>query len=306
MSLAVYLAALCAGGAVGLVTAQLIRPRRGIARRMSPYAELARLRMGEPASTFSEPLFYTEATRRVLGPLAGAVGTNLSRLLGLADAAALEARLRRSGLAIDAEGYRRAHLRWALATPVVLGSLGALYGSVSLTLAFTSAGLVIGARRMPDVLRRATTRRAARMRSDLPTISAILSPKLENRKSLMVAVAEVAEAGSGPVIDDLTRAIGLIAAGYGAPEALTLIALECPEEAAARFYRFLAAATQGGIDLPKALLDLADALRTQRREEVERSAARRQMSMVLPDLAFMAPVLLLFLLAPLPRMLFGA
>jgi hypothetical protein len=38
---------------------------------------------------------------------------------------------------------------------------------------------------------------------------------------------------------------------------------------------------------------------------VERSAARRQMSLVVPNLAFMAPVLFAFLLAPLPQLLFG-
>ena len=42
-----------------------------------------------------------------------------------------------------------------------------------------------------------------------------------------------------------------------------------------------------------------------RREEVERAAAKRQMSMVIPNLVLMAPVMILFLLAPVPRMLFG-
>jgi hypothetical protein len=53
------------------------------------------------------------------------------------------------------------------------------------------------------------------------------------------------------------------------------------------------------------LLEQADELRAQRREDVERIAAKRQMSMILPNLALMAPVMILFLLAPVPRMLFG-
>ena len=84
-----------------------------------------------------------------------------------------------------------------------------------------------------------------------------------------------------------------------------MIAREAIDDSAARFYRFLAAATTGGIDLPKALLEQADELRAQRREEVERASARRQMSMVIPNVALMAPVMILFLLAPVPQMIFG-
>jgi tight adherence protein C len=120
-----------------------------------------------------------------------------------------------------------------------------------------------------------------------------------------VAVSDVVAQGSGPIVDELARAVHLINAGYGEVPALELIARETPEPAAARFYRFLAAATSGGLDLAKALLDQASELRLQRREEVERSAARRQMSLVVPNLVFMAPVLFVFLLAPLPQLLVG-
>ena len=108
-----------------------------------------------------------------------------------------------------------------------------------------------------------------------------------------------------PVVEDLARAVHLINAGYGEAPAFELAGAETAEPAAARFYRFLAAATAGGLDLARALLDQANELRGQRREEVERSAARRQMSLVVPNLVFMAPVLFVFLLAPLPRLLFG-
>jgi len=300
------LAAGCAGAAVGLVTVQLVRPRRYVVRRFLAYTEVSRSRLGGDVASFSQPALYTEATRRVLGPLAAGMGAGLARLLGLGEGGDLERRLRQAGYPMSASAYGRLHLRWAFGAPVGLGVLGVLTGSASLTVGFFLAGAIVGVRRTPDRLRSASVRRSARIRSDLPTVAAMLSPRIENRKSLMTAVAEVVREGSGPVIDDLSRALNLVAAGYGDAAAFSLLATETAEEAAARFYRFLAAATRGGIDLPRALLDHADALRLQRREEVERSAARRQMSMVLPDLVFMAPVLLLFLLAPVPRLLFGA
>ena len=147
MSALVVLAGLCAAGAVGLGSARAIQPRRRIARRVAPYTELARVRMGGTATTWSEPLFYTEASARVLGPLASGITGGLSRLLGLSDATELDLRLRRAGSPLTAAAYRRAHLRWALAAPLSFGALGALYGSATLALVFILAGAVIGARR---------------------------------------------------------------------------------------------------------------------------------------------------------------
>ena len=188
---------------------------------------------------------------------------------------------------------------------MVLGALGALTGRASYVVLFFIAGVFAGARRMPERVKAATRRRNERMRSDLPTVVSVLALKIENNKSLVVAVADLVSQGSGPAVDDLSRALHLINAGYGEAAAFELIARETAEPAAARFYRFLAAATSGGLDLAKALLDQASELRAQRREEVERSAAQRQMSLVLPNLVFMAPVLFVFLLAPLPQLLFG-
>jgi tight adherence protein C len=206
---------------------------------------------------------------------------------------------------MTAQDYRRRHLRWTLAAPVGFAAAGALAGSALLVLTFGVLGFIGGVRMMPDQLRRLTRRRAARIRSDLPTVAGMLSPKLENAKSLAVAVDSVVAQGSGPVIGDLARAMHASAAGVSLANAFEAIAAEAADPAAGRFYRFLASATSGGIDLPKALLEQADELRAQRREDVERSAARRQMSMIIPTVALMAPVMILFLLAPVPQMIFG-
>jgi tight adherence protein C len=299
------LAAVFTALTVGVVSAFVIRPKRRLLPRYSLYSEGSRARLGghvalrPPASEDRHGLW------RVLGPMAGSMVAPLSRVTGPRQAE-IELRLRQAGLSWSSEEYHRRHLQWVIGAPVASALLGALSGSVLVALLSLVAGLAVGLRRMPDQLRSLARRRAERVRSDLPTVAAILSPKLANRKSLLAAVAEVAEEGSGPVVEDLERALALIAAGYGDQSAFALLALEAQDEPAARFYRFLAAATQGGLDLPRTLLEQADALRAQRREEVERTAARRQMSMVLPDLVFMAPVLLLFLLAPVPRLLFGA
>lgn len=299
------LAALCAAGAVGVAAWQVVHPKRPPARRIAPYTEVSRARLGVAIEATPQPLVLGEAARRLLGPLATSGAAWLVRVARVTDDETLGRRLRQAGAPMTVEEYRRRHLRWSVATPLACATVGAVAGSTLLALVFLALGALGGVRRMPDQLRSMTRRRSTRIRSDLPTIAGLLSPKIENNKSLAVAVGSLVEVGSGPVIDDLARALHTTAAGYGLARAFELVAAETPEPSAARFYRFLATATTGGIDLPNALLEQADELRAQRREEVERAAAKRQMSMVIPNLALMAPVMILFLLAPVPQMIFG-
>jgi tight adherence protein B len=299
------LAALCGGGALALAVARLVHPRRSPMGRMSFYLESARVHLGGRPAVATGPLVAGEALRRVLGPLVYSALGRLARLGRLGPAESLEVSLRQAGTKITPEAYRREYLRWLIGTPLALGLVGALMGRANLVAVFFVAGVFVGGRRLPERLRGQTRRRCERVRSDLPTVAAMLALKVENNKSLVVAVSDVAGLGSGPVVEELARALHLISAGYGEAPAFELVAKESAEPAASRFYRFLAVATGGGLDLARALLDQANELRAQRREEIERRAAQRQMALVVPNLVLMAPVLFLFLLAPLPQMLFG-
>jgi tight adherence protein C len=301
----VIMAALFAAAAVGTGSYRLIGPRRGIARQVAPYTAAARSRLGLHVAAIPEPLFSGEVVRRVLGPLGTVISAQLNKLLGLGDSQALELRLRQAGQPWTADEYRRLHMKWAILAPIASTVVGWLLGTTFMIVLFLAGGIIFGARHMPDKLKGKTKRRTARMRSDIPTVAWMIAPRIRNRMSLTVAVADVAAHGTGPVIDDLHRALDLVERGTSEVNAYELIAHETIEPTAARFYELLAVATTGGINLVEALRELARETRTRRREEVERSAAKRQIAMVLPDLAFMAPVLMLFLLAPVPRLLFG-
>jgi Flp pilus assembly protein TadB len=272
---------------------------------MSMYMEVPRVHLGGVPSAVGTPAAVGEAARRVLGPLAGAFVSTLAGAVGAAPTQDLELLLRRAGMKMSVTDYRRECLRWLVITPLALGLLGVLTGRALYVVLFFVAGTFAGARRMPERAKVLTRRRRERMRSDLTTVASVLALKVENNKSLIVAVSDLVSQGSGPVVEELARALNLVNAGYGEAAAFELVANEAAEPAAARFYRFLAAAANGGLDLAKALLDQANELRAQRREEVERGAARRQVSLILPNLVFMAPVLFVFLLAPLPQLLFG-
>jgi len=305
MSFDLVMSSALSGCVVCLVALRLAHPHRAPQARMSLYLEPARAHLGGAPASAAGPVVALEALRRVLGPLGTRAISALERLVGAGPPESLERELRQAGIEMTAEAYRRDYLRWVIGAPLAMGALGALTGKPPYVGLFFLAGLFAGARRLPERVKARAKRRRERMRSDLPTVASVLALKIENSKSLVVAVSDLVSQGSGPVVDDLARAVHLMNASYGEAPALELIATETAEPAAARFYRFLAAATGGGLDLARALLDQANELRSQRREEVERSAARRQMSLVVPNLVFMAPVLFVFLLAPLPQLLFG-
>jgi Flp pilus assembly protein TadB len=305
VSLGVVVVCACLAGAVAAASWLAIQPRRPPLRRLLPYAEVTRSRLGVPVETMPRPVFASEAARRLLGPLASSGLDQLGRLLKVRDNDSLQRQLRQAGMTMTVEQYRRLHLRWVIASPIVCGAVGILLGSTPVALLLVAAGAFAGVRKMPDTVRSSTRRRGARCRSDLPTIAGLLSPRVYNNKSLAVAIGDLVSQGSGPIIDDLSRVLAATRTGVGLAAALDRAAEEAVDVAAARFYRFLSAATTGGIDLPKALLDQADELRTIRREEVERAAAARQVSMVIPTLVLMVPVTIVFLMAPIPKMLFG-
>jgi pilus assembly protein TadC len=78
-----------------------------------------------------------------------------------------------------------------------------------------------------------------------------------------------------------------------------------PEPSCARTYALLSAAEERGADLAAALLELSEDVREARRETMRRTATKRRAAMLVPIIGILAPVMLLFVAAPLPRILFN-
>jgi tight adherence protein C len=313
-------AAVMGGAAVWAIAASIARPRRPIDARIGPYTDVARARLGAPVSTAPQPVVFGEAARRILGPLATRGGLRVANALRLGRDSDVELAIRQAGLTVRApsasgevgsrpmtvEDYRRRHLAMMVGAPVALAFLGYIEGlSTLVVLLFAAAGIFFGSRHLPDKTKRLIFRRRRRIRNDLYSVAQLLAIRAQAGDPLLSAVHDLVARGSGPVIDDLLGALDRIATGYGASAAFTLLATESAEPKAAEFYRMLAVATHGTIDLPGNLLKLAHELRAQRREDITRHSTRRQAAMVVPILAIMAPVMILFITAPIPRAIFG-
>jgi pilus assembly protein TadC len=96
-----------------------------------------------------------------------------------------------------------------------------------------------------------------------------------------------------------------VRSGTAEPEAFRRAAELTPEPGAARTYKLFAAGAERGVDLGGGLRALSEDLRDARREEIRKTATKRRAAMLVPTIAVLAPVMLLFIAAPLPSIVFG-
>ena len=103
---------------------------------------------------------------------------------------------------------------------------------------------------------------------------------------------------------ELAEAAAQIRSGSPPVEVLERLAGQTAEPSAARLYRLYGASWSAGGD-PTALLALSDSLRASRRDALARTMAKRRVAMALPLVAVIAPILILFIAAAIPSIVFG-
>jgi pilus assembly protein TadC len=147
--------------------------------------------------------------------------------------------------------------------------------------------------------------RRASMRIEIYTVDQLLAMRVRAGGGVIQAVQATVNRGHGVVVSELADALRLHRAGWSGGDAFRRIAALTPDAFCARTYRLLASAEERGADLAGALLDLAEDARESRREALKRSATKRRAAMLLPTIAILAPVLILFVAAPLPYLITG-
>jgi Flp pilus assembly protein TadB len=170
---------------------------------------------------------------------------------------------------------------------------------------FIVLALVIGGTRQRGRLERAIEDRQNRMRIEIYTINQLLAVRARAGGGVIQAVSQLVERGRGEVVSELREALRLHRAGLRAPEAFERIASLTPEPYCARTYALLAVAEERGVDLADGLLSLSEDVREGRREAIRRSATKRRAAMLVPTIAILAPIMLIFIGAPLPQLVFS-
>lgn len=298
-------AALAAAGAGALV----LPPTRRLAPRVRPYTITARARAGRAADVVTVAAYETSRSTvvRLLGPPARALVRRIGRLFERRRDDVLELHLRQAGFAdVTPDDYRT-----RLAVQVLaFGAAGAVVGvlvvhSAFAALGLTVCGIVFGGSRQRGRLERGIAERRERIRLELYTVNQMLAMHVRTGAGPVQATQRVADRGTGAVVEELRDVLAAMRNGVPEPEAFHRAAERTAEPAAARTYKLFAAAAERGVDLADGLRALSEDLRDARREEIRKSATKRRAAMLIPTIAVLAPVMLLFIAAPLPSIVLG-
>jgi Flp pilus assembly protein TadB len=300
----IVLSAAASAVAAGLLVYSVFPPARSLASRINPYLTPTRVSPRRPAAT--GPL------GAVFGPMLRGLATRLGRVLDRSGEKVTVLQLRQAGWYRDlpeeetVAAFRITQLRSIAVGAALAFAVGQLLGLAPVPrIVLVVLGLVIGATRQQGALQAAITRRRERMCIEIYTVNQLLAMRVRAGGGVVHAVQDVVRRGEGEVVSELADALRLHRSGWRAGDAFRRIAELTPEPFCARTYRLLATAEERGADLAPALLDLSEDVRETRRETMRRSATKRRAAMLVPIIAILAPVLLLFVAAPLPYLITG-
>jgi tight adherence protein C len=161
-----------------------------------------------------------------------------------------------------------------------------------------------GATRWRARLDKLITRRRDRMRSELYTVCQLFAIYLRTGDTPSGAVDRLIRRSQGEVIAELKEASAQIRTGSTASLVFEQLTGTTPEPSAARLYRLLSSTWTAGGDAD-GLLALADDMRASRREDLSRLMTKRQTAMALPLVMVIGPILILFVAAAIPHIVFG-
>jgi tight adherence protein C len=300
-------AALLCAGVAGLI----VKPTPRLAGRVRPYTIVARANLGRSADVLgvAEPTATTHGgtvSRLFLPPLR-AFAARIGRLVETRSDEHLRLKLRQAGFHdLTTEEYRIRALGQAALFTAAGSAIGIAVRSPLLTLLLAVCGLVYGSTRWKGRIDRAITDRRERIRLELYTVNQLLAIHLRTGAGPVQATQRIVDRGTGAMIEELDTVLTLVRSGVSEPEAFRRLAELTPEPSAARTYKLFAAGAERGVDLAGALRALSEDLRDARREDLRRMATKRRAAMLVPTIAILAPIMLLFISAPLPSVIFGS
>lgn len=300
----VVFAALTTSAAVGMIVYVLAPPPKRLSTRVRPYLI--------PTVGAAQEFHGRGSFARVFMPMFDHTARWLSDLVDRRGSEYTLLRLRQAGWFQDLgesemlRAYRRTQLRGAVlgtGSGLAVGFLGGLPTLSRFALGLL--GLVVGLTRQRGALERAIDERSEQMRIEIYTVNQLLAMRVRAGGGVIHAVGATVSRGQGAVVAELSQALRLHRAGWRASDAFRRIAEITPEPFCSRTYRLLASAEERGSDLASSLLALSEDVRETRREAIKRSATKRRAAMLIPTIAVLAPVLIIFVAAPLPYLITG-
>jgi len=296
--LAALLTAIALAGLVRL----LVPPPRRLRSRLRPYMS--------PVAGPTSSHFGQGPVGAIFGPIVSDIADRLARLIDRSGNEITLLKLRQAGWFRGlpetemSDAYRVRQLKAVVVAVVIAVGLGQVLGAnLVVRLLLIGLGLLVGATRTRSRLDKAIETRRELMKIEVYTVNQLLAMRVRAGGGVIQAVRSLAQRGHGEVVSELEEALRLHRAGWAGPDAFRRIAELTPEPFCSRSYRLLATAEERGADLASALLALSEDVRETRRESIKRTATKRRAAMLVPTIAILAPVLILFVAAPLPYLI---
>lgn len=301
MSTEIVAAVLAAVFVGGLVKLALPPPRR-LRSRVRAYLA--------PTSFATQVSTGTGALSAIFGPILSDLADLLARVVDRTGDDITLLKLRQAGWYRElpeseaANAYRLRQLKYVFMSTVLSLVVGQVIdASFGVQLLLVGLGLFVGATRAKGQLNKAIEARRELMKIEIYTVNQLLALRVRAGAGVFQAVRSTTQRGRGEVVSELEEALRLHRAGWAGPDAFRRIAELTPEPFCSRTYRLLATAEERGADLAGALLALSEDVRETRRESIKRTATKRRAAMLVPTIAILAPVLILFVAAPLPYLI---
>ena len=289
---------------------EVARPAARLSKRVRPYLLNTRFRLGQGADIPTVRMLINTDERssaaRVLGTIVDPVARALSGVLERRTDTELQEIFRKAGRPNQTpESYRSTQVLHSLGGAAIGALLALALGRASLAPLVALLGGIVGATRLRGAIERAVEYRAEAARMQIVTINQLLAIQLRTGASPITALQRVCDRATGVVVEEAREMLASIRNGMSEAEAFRNGAERSVSPGVSRTFALLATGTERGTDLAAALLAFSRDLQDAQAEATRRQATRKRAAMLMPTIGVLAPVMLLFLAAPLPSIVLG-
>jgi tight adherence protein C len=293
MAMLLFLALVCVGGAVFMISEAATYPSRLKARSIKRASEYGRVHIPRnelELLRFRERVVAPTASRLASIPLKLNPRTNVAAIGKKIVAAGLSQRVTTSSfLAIKGGSTLAGGL---------LGLLLAVTGSFASVLVFAPIFGTLGFL-VPDwILTFKIRSRREKIRSDLPDALDLLAVSVEAGLGFDGAVTKLTEHMEGPLVDEFALMLNEIRVGEARSVALRKMAERIDAMELSNFVRAVIQADQLGISLARILRVQAADTRLRRQAAAEEKAMKAPIKMLLPTVFFIFPSMFIVILGP--------
>lgn len=268
-----------------------------ISKRVSPYDSVSRVRINE---SLESNIVFKSDQKSINSALMDLINKHFFNLIVKKDDVDIKLLLIQAGLDISVESYKN-----HLVKKMLLGSacglmLGMGLGNLAWVLFFTIVGGLISYSKTYSLLEKKIEKRKTIIKFELATINHLLAIYTRTGSGVTQSLKMLSNRTKGIVCNEINMVLARVNSGMPIDESLMTSIRNSPEPHFKRTFKLLASASNRGADLAQGLLDLSEDLRRDIREEVKISGAKRRAAMLLPTIGILAPIMLLFVAAPIP------